>query len=277
MQDYNKIIQGDCVEMMWDLPDDTIDLTCTSPPYNNLRNYKGYVFNFKATVQQLFRVTKPGGVVVWVVADQTVKGGKTGTSFRQALYFQEIGFRMYDVLIYQKTGTSFPSNKRYTNVTEYMFVFSKGKPKTVNIIKDVPKLWKGSFGATTQRQKDGSLKKSVAKNCGAGKSGRAKGTEYGFKARSNIWTIVNGYGFAHPDPDLAKQHPATFPLALARDHIISWTNPGDLVLDPLNGGGTTCMAAKGLNRKYIGIDVSQEYCDLAEERLARVSVGGYLD
>jgi len=263
----NKIICGDCVEVMEGIPDSVIDLTVTSPPYDDLRAYEGYDFRFEHIAAHLYRVTKKGGMVVWVVADQTKNGGKTGTSFKQALRFQELGFKIFDVIIYEKTGTSFPSNKRYTSCFEYMFCFSKGKPKTVNIIKDVPKLWQGSFGQTTQRQKDGTLKKSTAKNCGAAKSGRAKGTEYGFKARSTIWTIANGYGFGHPDPDLAREHPGTFPYALANDHIVSWTDPGDLVLDPLCGAGTTCLAANRLHRDFIGIDVSEEYCELTRKRL----------
>lgn len=264
----NRIICGNCVEVLKDsFPDDCVDLTVTSPPYNTLRKYQGYVFDFSAIAAQLYRVTKPGGVVVWVVNDETVKGGKTGTSFRQALGFMDVGFLLYDVMIYEKTGTTFPSSKRYTGVTEYMFVLSKGKPKTTNIIRDVPKKWEGSWATTTQRQKDGSLKISRAKNCGAGRSGRASGDEYGYKARSNIWTIANGYGFGHPDPGLAKQHPATFPYALARDHILSWSNPGDLVLDPMAGAGTTCLAAKKLGRDYIGIEISNTYRTIAERRL----------
>jgi len=266
----NKIICGNCVDVMRKMEEGSVNLTVTSPPYDGLREYNGYEFDVEKIATELSYVTAPGGVVVWVVNDETKNGGKTGNSFRQALLFQELGFKLYDVLIYQKTGTSFPSNARYTGVTEYMFIFSRGKPGTINLIKDVPKQWAGSFGGTTQRQKDGSLKKSAAKNCGAGKSGRAVGDEYGYKARSNIWTIPNGYGFGHPDKDLAKKHPATFPYALARDHILSWSNPGDTVLDPMGGSGTTARAAKALGRNYIHIDVSQEYCDIAKERLELV-------
>jgi len=273
----NRIICGDNVEVMGKMPDECIDMSCQSPPYSSLRDYHGYVFDFEKVAQQLWRVTKPGGVVVWVVADETVRGGKTGESLRQALYFQQVGFLIYDYLLYHKTGNSFPSNARYTQCFEFMFVFSKGKPKTVNLICDIPKKWLGSFGQTTQRQRNGSLRKSSASNCGEGRHGRAKDVEYGFRARDTIWRITNGYGFAHPDPDLAKQHSATFPLAIPRDHIITWTNMGDVVLDSMNGSGTTCMAAKGLRRKYVGIDVSNEYCELATKRLEGIQEGEYLE
>lgn len=261
----NQIIQGNCVAVMCSFPDDVIDLTVTSPPYDNLREYEGYTFNFTAIARELYRVTKPGGVVVWVVGDETKDGGETGTSFEQALGFRDAGFRIFDTMVYEKTGTSYPTQGRYTQVFEYMFVFSKGKPNTFNPIKDVPKLWEGSWGQTTQRKKDGTLKDSTAKSCGKGSSGRATDGRYGYKQRSNIWRIVNGKKFAHTD-ELAYLHPATFPEALAHDHIISWTNPGDLVLDPLCGSGTTCKMARATGRNYIGIDVSEKYCDVARER-----------
>jgi len=267
----NKIICGDSVEVLEAFDKEIIDLTVTSPPYDSMRIYAGVAGGnafdiYGGIVEELYRVTKPGGVVVWVVGDETINGGETGASFRQAIYFQEIGFKIFDTMIYEKTGTSFPTRGRYTQVFEYMFVFSKGKPKTFNPIKDVPKLWEGSWGRTTQRQKDGTLKDSTAKNCGAGKSGRATDGRYGFKQRDNIWRIVNGKKFAHTD-ELAYQHPATFPESLAHDHILTWSNENELVLDPMCGSGTTCKMAKRCNRDYIGIDISRGYCDIAEKRL----------
>ncbi|RLC88697.1 MAG: site-specific DNA-methyltransferase [Chloroflexi bacterium] len=256
--------------MLAELLPETVDLTVTSPPYDALRKYHSYDYDFpfQAILIELFRVTKPGGVVVWVVADETWDFGRSGTSMRQAIHFMDIGFKLFDHMVYEKSGTSFPSRRRYTNIYEHMFVFSKGKPKTVNLIKDVPKLWQGSWGQTTQRQKDGSLKKSTAKSCGKATK-RATGAEYGYKARTNIWRIVNGKKFAHSD-DLAYDHPATFPESLAHDHILSWSNKGDLVLDPLCGSGTTCKMAKKLGRQYIGIDVSKEYVKLAKQRVKLV-------
>jgi len=274
----NQIICGECSQVMSSFPEGVIDLTVTSPPYDALRDYEGYKFNFDVIAAELYRVTKPGGVVVWVVGDETKNGGETGTSFKHALGFMRHGFKLFDTMIYAKSGTSFPTRGRYTQIFEYMFVLSKGKPKTFNPIEDVPKLWAGSWGKTTQRQKDGSLKASTAKNCGAGASGRASEDNpiHGFKQRTNIWRIVNGKKFAHTD-ELVYAHSASFPEALARDHIRSWSNPGDLVADILCGSGTTCKMAKALGRDYLGVDVSKGYCDLAEQRVALVKRGEYLN
>jgi len=262
----NKIIQGNCVDIMKQMPEACIDLVVTSPPYDKLRDYKGYTFNFKEIVRYLYKIIKPNGVVIWVVGDSIVDGGESGTSFRQALFFMKTGFKLFDTMLYEKTGVNFPSKGRYTQIFEYMFVFSRGKPKTFNPIKDVPKLWEGSWGKATRRQKNGTLKEIKIENCGKAKSGRATDGRYGYKQRTNIWKIINGKKFAHTDI-LAYEHPATFPEALARDHIISWSNPGDIVLDPMCGAGTTCKMAKQLKRNYIGIDISNTYCKLAEQRL----------
>ena len=220
--------QGDCLELMKDIPDGSIDLTVTSPPYDNLRTYNGNIEQwsfekFQGIAKELYRVTKQGGVVVWVVGDATVNGSETGTSFKQALYFMQCGFNLHDTMIYQKNGAAYPAGKnsnRYSNIFEYMFVFSKGKPKTKNLIKDKPNKWAGSstFGESTNRQKDGSLKSSGKRVVG----------EFGY--RDNIWQINNGKGFG--SDDIAIKHPAIFPEQLAQDHILSWSNEGDVVLDP---------------------------------------------
>ena len=218
----------------------------------------------------MFRVTKPGGVVIWVVGDSVVNGSESGTSFRQALFFQEIGFNIHDTMIYEKTGVSYPSIGRYTPIFDYMFVFSKGKPKTFNPICDLPKLWEGSWGKLSTRNKDGSLKCRNLPNEGKGCSGRAEDGRYGYKQRTNIWVIKNGRGFGTKD-DIAYQHPATFPEQLPNDHIITWSNPGDLIFDPMCGSGTTLKMALLNSRKFIGVDISQRYCEIAVKRLAAVS------
>ena len=253
---------SDCVEFMRDnMTDGVVDLTVTSPPYDSLRAYNGYEFNFEATARELYRVTKPGGVVVWVVGDAVVNGGETGTSFRQALYFQEVGFRLFDTMIYEKTGTSYPSNGRYTQVFEYMFVLSKSRPKTFNPIKDVLKRWPGgSWGKTRRRKQDGTLDTKTIKE--------GDGNE--FKQRSNIWVIKNGRGFGTKD-DIAYEHPAIFPEELAEGHVITWSNPNDLIFDPFCGAGTTLKMALLHGRNFIGVDISQKYCDIAMKRLAAVS------
>lgn len=222
-------------------------MTVTSPPYDNLRTYNGYSFNFEAIATELHRVTKRGGVVVWVVADATIKGNETGTSFKQALYFKEIGFNLHDTMIWTKDGGgAVGSNKCYIQNFEYMFVFSKGTPKSINLIYDKPN---GSFG------KD---KSGVGRRLKTGEhkiENRKISAE--FSRRNNYWYI----------PTQKGSHPAVFPEQLAKDHIVSWSNEGDIVLDPMCGSGTTLKMAKELGRQYIGIDVSYEYCEIATERL----------
>lgn len=265
----NDIICGDCVEVMKErIDDESIDLVITSPPYGNMRDYTGNDFDFDGIAFELHRVVAKGGVIVWVVGDEVVDGSESGESFLQALFFKDIGFRLHDTMIYEKTGTNYPSKGRYTQIFEYMFVLSKGKPKTWNPIKDVVKKWAGSWGTTTNRQKDGSLKISNSTTCNS--ISTEKATEdnpiHGYKQRTNVWRYKNGKKFAHTD-EYAYKHPATFPESLARDHIITWSNPGDIVLDPLCGSGTTLKMAYLENRQFIGIDASMDYCDLARRRM----------
>jgi len=251
----NKIICGDAVEVLFKFPLASIDLVVTSPPYDNLRDYNNYVFNFKGIVLQLKKVLKTGGVIVWVVGDATIKGSETGTSFRQALYFKKLGFNLHDTMIYSKNGFANPSCNRYHQTFEYMFIFSKGPPKTFNPIKDRKNLNKRR-GGFTKRQKNGTMKLQIGKTIFLNEFGQ----------RWNIWQYEIGLGKVSSNK-IAHQHPAIFPEKLAIDHILSWSNPGDLILDPMCGSGTTCVAAKQLNRRYIGIDISKEYCNIAKERL----------
>ena len=250
----NKIIQGDCLEVLKEMKDNCIDLTVTSPPYDNLRDYNGYSFDFEGIAKELFRVTKEGGVVVWVVGDATVKGSETGTSFKQALYFKEIGFNLHDTMIWKKdTFTAVGALvNRYAPVFEYMFILSKGYPKTFNPIKDRKNKTVGCKQHGTIRKKGG----ETVKMSTVGNIVRKYGQRY------NIWEIS-----AEKRRNLGYNHPAIFPEQLAQDHIISWSNEGDIVLDIFNGSGTTTKMAKVLKRNYIGIEISQEYCDIANKRL----------
>jgi site-specific DNA-methyltransferase (adenine-specific) len=252
-----EILCGECAAVMATFPAESIDLTVTSPPYDNLRRYNGYSFPFEDIAKQLFRVTKQGGVVVWVVGDATVDGSETGTSFKQALYFKEIGFNLHDTMIYEKNGASYPSgvkSVRYSNVFEFMFVLAKGNSCVHNLIKDKPNRWAGTstFGERTNRQPDGTLRSSGRRTVG----------DFGY--RDNIWRVNTGKGFG--GDSISMQHPASFPEYLARDHILSWSNPGDVILDPMCGSGTTLKMALLNNRKAIGIDISDEYCALSAIR-----------
>ena len=249
-----QVILGDCLEVMKGFEDGCIDLTVTSPPYDNLRDYKGYSFDFEGIARELYRVTKEGGVVVWVVGDQTVDGSETGTSFKQALFFKECGFRLHDTMIYNR-GCVFPDTNRYLGEFEYMFVFSKGAPKTVNFIMDRKNKYPAKTSESSYREKDGTTRKKIPKPA----------QEFG--RRSNVWWIPAGYMVGTSDK-VAFDHPATFPEALARDHILSWSNEGDTVLDPMCGSGTTLKVAHNLKRNYIGIDISEEYCEIARKRIA---------
>jgi site-specific DNA-methyltransferase (adenine-specific) len=262
-QSLNKIIQGDCLEVMRGMADNSVDLTVTSPPYDNLRDYKGYSFDFEGIAEQLFRITKQGGVVVWVVGDATVDGSETCTSARQKLFFKEIGFNVHDTMIYQKSGFAFPSIDKYHQIFEYMFVFSKGKPKTFNPIKDRLNIYK-KMGGDAKRQKSGEVVK--------GNRGGQKQEKYG--QRFNIWRFKTGGGLMSDFKEAAK-HPAVFPERLAIDHIKSWSNEGDVVLDCFSGSGTTVASAEKLARNYIGIEISEEYCEIARKRVqeAKDSMG----
>lgn len=239
----NRIYCGDNLTLIKQLNDNSIDLTITSPPYDNLRVYNGFTWNFEGLVKELYRVTKDGGIVVWIVGDATIKGSETGTSFKQALYFKEIGFKLHDTMIYEKNSPAYPASaksNRYTQIFEYMFIFSKGTIITANLICDKPNKYAGC------KDYSGKLKNPVPE----------------FSPRNNIWKYVtsqNGY-----------KHPAPFPDKLAIDHILSWSNPGDIILDPFIGSGTTARAALRLGRKYIGFEISNDYCNIANDSLNRI-------
>jgi site-specific DNA-methyltransferase (adenine-specific) len=265
----------DNVEGMKQLDEKSIDLTVTSPPYDNLRVYKGFSWDFEGVARQLFRVTKDGGVVVWVVGDATINGTETGTSFKQALYFKEVGFNLHDTMIYQKEFCPFPANVRYNQQFEFMFVFSKGKVKTFNPLKEsksekeVEKILKGQIkvGSKSYRNKNGTTDRADSDDRMLKRLEKSvQSTE---KTMGNVWKINAGYMVGSKDK-IAFDHPATFPEELAEKHILSWSNEGDIVLDPFMGSGTTAKMAKLNNRNYIGFDISQEYCDIAEKRLENI-------
>ncbi len=244
--DKGALFCGDCADIMKEFPDECIDTIITSPPYDNLRKYQGYNFNFEDIAQELCRVIKIGGIIVWIVADATIKGSETGTSFKQALYFKDIcRLNLFDTMIWDKQNcSSIGSMNRYENVFEYMFVLSKGQPKTANIIKDRKNKRAGELQHGSIRQQDGEVRKTT----GYGKRAIAK-----HGRRHNVWRITPAKS------NKERLHPAPFSKQLINDHVISWSNPGDIILDPMCGGGTTCEIAKLNDRKYIGIDISLEY------------------
>ena len=246
------LVQGDCITEMRKMDSNIIDLTVTSPPYDNLRTYAGTLeWNFdifKQVANELHRITKDGGVVVWVVGDATINGSETGTSFRQALYFKEIGFNLHDTMIWVKDGGgAVGSQKCYTQNFEYMFVFSKGEISTFNLIKDKPnKSYGVDKSGVGRRKKDGSLKVEVRKVASE------------FSKRNNYWYVA---------PQKGGNHPAVFPEQLANDHIISWSNENDVVFDPFMGSGTTGKMALLNSRNFIGIEKVPEYFEIAKKRI----------
>ena len=249
----NQVIQGDCLIVMKDIPDKSIDMVLTSPPYDNLRDYKGYTFNFEGIAKEIYRVLKDGGVCVWVVGDATIKGSETGTSFKQALYFKEVGFNLHDTMIFQKSSPPIvPTVRRYQPNFEYMFVFSKSKLKTFNPLR-VRKVY-------TDNRK---VKKWHRKTNGDFVVGERKKTTD--KIRENVWHYAVSGGNITKD---VVNHPAMFPEKLAEDHILSWSNEGDTILDPMAGSGTTLKMAKKNNRNYVGIEISPEYIDIINKRLS---------
>lgn len=240
-----------CLDTMARMDADSVDLTVTSPPYDNLRTYNGFSFDFESTVKELFRVTKDGGVVVWVVGDATIKGSESGTSFRQALYFMESGFRLHDTMIWRKTNPM-PKvkTKRYFDVFEFMFVFSKGQPKTFNPIMQATKLGGKVYNSTVKQITTG--KERVAKTFVLNSE----------RYKDNIWEIAVAQN--------KTAHSAVFPEQIPNDHIITWSNEGDLVYDPFMGSGTTAISAIKNKRNWLGSEISQEYADIANLRIKGV-------
>ena len=250
----DKIYNENCLDTMARMEDNFIDLTVTSPPYDNLRTYNGYSFDFESIAHELYRVTKEGGVVVWIVNDKTEKGSETGTGFKQALFFIECGFNLHDTMIWEKKNPipNDPRQNRYIQGFEFMYVLSKGIPKSCNYLK-VPCLMAGiDAGTGTSRKQNGDIR-TDRKEKRKGKVVKDK------KPLTNIWKYSNS--------TIYKKHPASFPSDLANDHIISWSNEGDIVYDCFMGSGTTAKMALVNNRRYIGSELSEEYCKIAEERI----------
>jgi site-specific DNA-methyltransferase (adenine-specific) len=252
-----NLMLGDCLERMKEIPDGSVDLTVTSPPYDNLRTYNNTLewgeHVWKPVLEELFRVTKKGGVVVWVVGDATIKGSETGTSFRQALYAKEIGFNLHDTMIYQKSTPPLTHN-RYEQNFEYMFIFSKGKPKTFNGLREPREYTDNRKNKAFGRNKDNSVDVGYSSNDET-------------RLKRNVWKYFAGGG---ANDKIASKHPAIFPEQLAADHILSWSNEGDTVLDCFMGSGTTGKMALLNNRKFIGIEKDETYFKIAQDRIAAI-------
>ncbi len=257
----NKVVCGNHLDILKRYPDGCFDMFLTSPPYDNLRDYEGYDFQFEPLAHELYRTLKSGGVGVWVVNDATVDGSETLTSFKQAIYFKDdVGFNVHDTMVYQKQNYVPQSHDRYEQCFEYAFILCKGKVLTFNPIK---------VKCVQKRKKRMLATHSVSTLERNSKTGLKRGHRYVSnedKLKNNIWEYVVNH---KTQDNIAFQHPAIFPEKLAEDHILSWSNPGDVILDPMCGSGTTCKMAAKHQRQYIGIDISEKYCELARERLDR--------
>jgi DNA modification methylase len=258
--ELNKIYNENCLSTMKRMPDNFIDLTVTSPPYDNLRQYKGFKFPFKHIARHLYRVTKQGGVVVWVVGDATINGSETGTSFRQALFFMECGFRLHDTMIYESRKPPLTHN-RYEQEFELMYIFSKGRPKTFNPIKVVT-----VFSGDTKRMNYGKSTEAKKEKSDAVRWREESYKINPYKIKGNIWEYGTGMNGSTADKT-AFDHPAIFPEQLAADHIYSWSQENDLIYDPFTGSGTTLKMAHLQKRNWIGSEISAEYVELANKRL----------
>lgn len=255
----DSIICGDNVDVMIAWPRESVDLVVTSPPYGDLRTYGGHSWDFFGVAWNLSRLLKSGGVIVWVVGDETKDGNESCVSMEQSMHFKRLGLNLHDTMVYHKPSLAFQrfGHSKYCGAWEYMFVFSKGAPKTFNPIRDRVNSRAGSvMNSTSIRQRDGSQKPSHS----VGREVAEIGT------RNNVWSYLTGYQHSSSD-EIAFDHPAIFPEKLAADHIATWSNAGDLVLDPFSGSGTTCKAAKNMGRHWIGVDIEERYCAIAEERL----------
>ena len=262
----NTIYNECCLQTMQRIPENHIDLIISSPPYDDLRTYNnhikgmksefnGFSFQFEKIAKELFRVTKEGGIVVWIISDATTNGNETGNSFRQALFFKECGFSLFDTMIYSKPPRgAVGNNTTYWQSFEYMFIFAKGKPKTINLLTDRENKESRNGDNGTKRLKNGELL-NVSRG-GYGEFGR----------RTNIWEYNIGKGHSSSD-NFAYGHPAIFPEKLARDHIVSWSNPGEIVYDPMIGSGTVAKMAILENRNFIGSEINKSYCEIAEQRI----------
>jgi site-specific DNA-methyltransferase (adenine-specific) len=252
----NKIICGDAVEELKKIPNNSIDILVTSPPYDGIRKYNGFNYDLHATGKEIYRVLKDGGVAIMVIQDQTKNFGKTLTSFRTIVdWVDNIGFKLFETVIYRKYGAEGAWwNKRFRVDHEYMPIFLKGeRPQYFN--KDPLKI-PSKHGGKTMTGGGTRLTNGIRIPTRAI-------TINPMKCRGTIWEYMT----AGDGTRLKHKHPATFPDKLPYDFIQCFCPPNGVVLDPFIGSGTTALAAIELDRNYIGIDISKEYCDLARRRI----------
>lgn len=254
--ELNEIYCIDCVEGMKKIPDNSVDIVVTSPPYDGIRDYNGFNFDLHETGRGLIRILKEGGIVAMVIQDQTKNFGKTLTSFKTIIdWCDNIGFKLFECVIYRKHGSEGAWwTNRFRVDHEYMPIFLKGeKPQYFNKENlKVPSIHGGKvMTGSGSRRTDGKTNARVTRPINT------------MKCRGTIWN----YLMAGDKDPIKRQHPAPFPDQIPLDFIECFCPPGGVVLDPFMGSGSTAVAAKKLNRKYIGFDTSEEYIKIAHARL----------
>ena len=254
--ELNKIYQEDCMDTMSAMKKESIDMVITSPPYDDMRSYDGNnMIQFKSFAKKIYKIVKMGGVLVWVIGDQTKNFNESGTSFMNALYFKKVGFNLFDTMIYlKKPRGACGNNQSYWQTFEYMFVLSKGKPKAIHLINDRENKEERDGDNGSKRLHNGKL--HYHRRGGYKKFGR----------RTNVWEYNVGRGHSASDK-IAFEHPAIFPEKLVKDHITSWTNEGDIIYDPFIGSGTTAKMCILTNRNYIGSEINPKYVQIAKQRI----------
>jgi site-specific DNA-methyltransferase (adenine-specific) len=252
----NRIYCTDCVEGMKQIPGSSIDLVVTSPPYDSIRNYNGFTFDLHATGQGIHRVLRDGGIAAMVLQDQTSNFGKSLTSFRTVLdWCDNIGFKLFECVIYRKYGPEGAWwRNRFRVDHEYMPIFLKGNRP--NYFDKEPLKIPSKHGGKVMtgsgsRRTDGKTNHAVTRMINP------------TKCRGTVWD----YLMAGDKDPIKRKHPAPFPDQIPKDFIGCFCPPGGIVLDPFMGCGSTAMAALALGRRFIGFEISPEYCSLAEERM----------
>lgn len=252
----NTILHCDCLDGMRQLPDNSIPLAVTSSPYDAIRTYGGHAFAFEPVAKELWRITAPGGVVVWVIADQVIKGSLTGTKHRQVLHFLDLGFRLHNEITLTTVNTPLPQKIRYAQNSQTAYVLAKGRPHAVNLLRDKPNKSAGVFKREwVARSKDGTMRKGYYGKCIAP-----------YSLRGDVWTYLVGNNHTTKDK---LSHPSPMAEQMAEDLIISFSRPGELVFDPMAGSGTTCKMALLNHRSYLGMEIHEPYWREAVERLSK--------
>jgi DNA modification methylase len=265
----NKIIHGDCLDVLGNLPDNCIDLIVTSPPYADSRKklYHGvspdeYVRWLAPRVEEFFRILKPTGTLILNIKEKVVDGERHTYVIDLILKMREQGWLWTEEFIWHKKN-SFPGKwpNRFRDAWERCLQFNKRKKFKMyqNTVKVPIGEW-ANYRLKNLSDNDNIRIDSNSKS--------------GFGRRVANWAgkrKVYPTNVLHIATECAnRSHSATFPIGLPTWFIKLFTKKGDIVLDPFVGSGTTAVICKKLGRKYIGIDIKKQFCKLAKKNIAKV-------